>query len=205
MLAHEPFSDKPACACPVITTFAIATNDWMTNEERQSLWPYTTRIAGSKDTLETGEQRLYHIADWACRTVAPAILESEGYEDLARKVRNLNPVSSPETAVVACKFLLGISHIKTDFSRSIDAAAVCTSYTAQTIATQYNSEELKDSTMSLAVSYANETSAYVTRNFSREKLLDLRLELLDELCPKTPSPNQATVCSIKKDLEMATA
>ena len=46
----EKHSDHPKCACPVVTAFAMRTNDWMSNAERGALLRYVLRIAGSKST-----------------------------------------------------------------------------------------------------------------------------------------------------------
>jgi len=47
MLYGEPFSDAPACACPVLSAFARRFNDWLTDEERQLLWPFTLRLGNT--------------------------------------------------------------------------------------------------------------------------------------------------------------
>jgi len=49
-VAGEPFSDHPACASPVITSFLISWNDSLPDDQRQMLKPYIPRIVGTKTT-----------------------------------------------------------------------------------------------------------------------------------------------------------
>lgn len=49
MLNREEWSDRPECTCPAIAAFMRAFNDWLTDDERHLLWPYTTRVVGTND------------------------------------------------------------------------------------------------------------------------------------------------------------
>jgi hypothetical protein len=49
MLAHEPFSDHPECACPAISRFLLGFNDWLEDDERHVLFDYAARVIGSRD------------------------------------------------------------------------------------------------------------------------------------------------------------
>jgi len=51
-LAGEKHTDHPACASPVIRTFAIPVNDHMPREARQRLKFFAPRILGSNDGLD---------------------------------------------------------------------------------------------------------------------------------------------------------
>src|SRR3712207_5780426 len=51
-LAGEPHSDAPACASPVIQTFAVVVNDHMPRAARQRLKPFAPRIIGTADGLD---------------------------------------------------------------------------------------------------------------------------------------------------------
>jgi len=53
---NEPHSDKPQCACPVLTSYLIVLNDDMNNEERQALKPYILRLIGTRD--ENSKKRM---------------------------------------------------------------------------------------------------------------------------------------------------
>lgn len=47
--AGEPHSDKPVCACPVLTSFMITLNDKMSDSERVILKPYIKKLIGTRD------------------------------------------------------------------------------------------------------------------------------------------------------------
>lgn len=49
MLNREEWSDHPDCTCPAIAAFMRAFNDWLNDDERHVLWPYTTRVVGTND------------------------------------------------------------------------------------------------------------------------------------------------------------
>jgi len=47
MLAHEPFSDRPGTASPVIAAFLRTYNDGLDDELRQELYPLASLIVGT--------------------------------------------------------------------------------------------------------------------------------------------------------------
>jgi hypothetical protein len=47
--AGEKHSDRPECACPVLTKFMINTNDRMNADERALLKPYIKKLIGTRD------------------------------------------------------------------------------------------------------------------------------------------------------------
>jgi len=48
LMAGEPISDHPECACPVLTSYGIKINDRFDNAERQALQPLSIMMAGTK-------------------------------------------------------------------------------------------------------------------------------------------------------------
>lgn len=64
MLAGEPFSDHPACACPVIGSFLRAYNDSLDDERRQDLYAYAAKIVGSRCTGAVQRARAERLAEW---------------------------------------------------------------------------------------------------------------------------------------------
>ena len=48
MLAGEPFSDHPRCACPVIGSFLRAYNDSVDDGRRQDLYAYASQMVGTR-------------------------------------------------------------------------------------------------------------------------------------------------------------
>jgi hypothetical protein len=64
MLAGEPFSDHPACACPVIGSFLRAYNDSLDDERRQDLYAYAAKIVGSRSSATVQRARAERLAAW---------------------------------------------------------------------------------------------------------------------------------------------
>jgi uncharacterized protein YjiS (DUF1127 family) len=64
MLAGEPFSDHPACACPVIGSFLRAYNDSLDDGRRQDLYAYASKVVGSRSTGAVQRARAERLAAW---------------------------------------------------------------------------------------------------------------------------------------------
>jgi hypothetical protein len=64
MLAGEPFSDHPACACPVIGSFLRAYNDSLDDSRRQDLYAYAAKIVGSRSAGAVQRARAERLAAW---------------------------------------------------------------------------------------------------------------------------------------------
>lgn len=64
MLAGEPFSDHPRCACPVIGSFLRAYNDSVDDDRRQDLYAYASQIVGSRSTAAVQRSRGERLAQW---------------------------------------------------------------------------------------------------------------------------------------------
>jgi hypothetical protein len=65
LLAHERFSDRPDCVCPVVAAFLRAWNDRLSYAERQRLLPYAERIVGSRADRATTRRRRDFCLSWA--------------------------------------------------------------------------------------------------------------------------------------------
>lgn len=100
-ITGEPWSDRPACACPVIARYAMNLNDRMPEDQRQRLLPYIVRIAGSRATPEIEQQRAYKAATWACKVFAPLALDARGLGEYAATLRALPDITDGETALGA--------------------------------------------------------------------------------------------------------
>lgn len=99
-IAGEEHSDSPACVSPVLRHFGMALNDYMSDEWRQKLRPYLARMIGTAgDGLD--QERLYVLADWAVRTIAPIDLEGRGRVGDADRLRALPPVVGAASAASA--------------------------------------------------------------------------------------------------------
>ena len=79
-VAGEPWSDHPACACPVIGAFLRSWNDSLrTDAERNRLLkPLIPDLVGSKSTKAVEERRALLCADWLVRVHTPAWLRLAG-------------------------------------------------------------------------------------------------------------------------------
>jgi hypothetical protein len=101
-LMHGKHSDRPECACPVLTSFIIPANDAMPADVRQRFLPYLHRIAGSRsEEHEAARTRILWLA--AVRIFAPIALDQSGLHAEAEKLRALPDDVSAETAETAAK------------------------------------------------------------------------------------------------------
>jgi hypothetical protein len=64
MLAGEPFSDHPACACPVISSFLRSYNDSIDDGRRQDLYAYASKVVGSRAPTSVQRARVERLAEW---------------------------------------------------------------------------------------------------------------------------------------------
>jgi hypothetical protein len=93
----EGLTDRPECACPVITAYAQTANDVLAESMRQQLTSRVLRIVGSKSTPEVEQARLLFAVDYALRKYLPRLLgRVPGREDLAKRLAAL-PALSPDT------------------------------------------------------------------------------------------------------------
>ena len=83
LMAGERHSDRPECACPVITAYAIKLNDALDDATRQRLKPFAPRIIGTRDGY--GAERARFIVGRILRDVVPRLLDARGSQpgDLA--------------------------------------------------------------------------------------------------------------------------
>jgi hypothetical protein len=91
--------DNPDCFCPALAAFGRCVNDWLRDDERHVLWPYTLRMGGTNDGRSV--ERAFRFVDWAVREVTPVALEARGLVDAARLLRQATPVVDETTARAA--------------------------------------------------------------------------------------------------------
>jgi hypothetical protein len=97
-VAGEPFSDRPECASPVITSFLVSWNDAMDDVDRQMLKPYIVRLVGTRTGKRHEEQRAWMLTDWLARECAPAWLRLAGLAGQAELLESLAPLTSAASA-----------------------------------------------------------------------------------------------------------
>ena len=79
LLANEPWSANPACACPVICVLMQTWNDALPDDERDALLrPLIPRLIGTRATRDIELRRATIAADWLIREHAPAWLRLAG-------------------------------------------------------------------------------------------------------------------------------
>ncbi|MDO8184503.1 hypothetical protein Q5424_08995 [Conexibacter sp. JD483] len=65
MLAGEPFSDRPATACPVIGGFLRAYNDRIDDQRRQDLYRYAAEVVATRGSADVERARERRCLEWA--------------------------------------------------------------------------------------------------------------------------------------------
>ena len=168
-LYGESWSDHPACVSPSLAAFGRATNDWMNDEERQLLLPFTVRLGNTADSaLE--QARGFAFADFAVRGAAPIGLECVGLADEAAKLRALTPivdrVSARAAAAAAAAYAV---------ARAADCAARAAAYA---------------DCAARAAAYAADCAAADAVD-ARATLVRESVALLDRLCPPLPADTSA--------------
>jgi len=98
-MADEPWSDQPACACPVISGLLRVWNDSLSSEDRDRLLPadkWVPRLIGSRRGTPTEQRRSYLALDWLVRTYLPAWLDlTPAFADHAAALRGLPEIVDP--------------------------------------------------------------------------------------------------------------
>ena len=190
----EEHSDKPACACPVITAFAIRTNDWMIDSERSQLLPFVLRIAGSKATKEIERQRGYIAADYAVRVFAPIALRARSLEDLAKRMEECQPITDKDSSLAA---------------RNMARQVRVTAYAyAATVATAAADAAAADAAAYAAADAAAYAAAAAAENYHsiRSILVSARLRMMDDMLKLTEHAELTPTVEVKlHELEGITA
>ena len=92
--AKESWTDKPECACPVVSAFLRNVNDRATDEDRQKLKVLIPALLNSRDASKE-QNRAYMFADAAVRDFAPRALDKAGLTEQAAKLRGCAPRRCP--------------------------------------------------------------------------------------------------------------
>ncbi len=86
-VAGEPWTDRPQCACPTLTSMAISLNDRFPDEDRQLLAPLIPLLVGTRGTLEDRIARSVFMAWRTVSATLPMFLDVIKMTDLAEKLR----------------------------------------------------------------------------------------------------------------------
>ena len=120
-IAGEPWSDHPACACPVITAFLVNWNDALPDDERDTLLrPLILRVVGTRGDTELGQRRVMMAVDWLVRVHTPAWLRLAKLDAAASALEGLPEITDMEQY----PSLLGpLRAARKDANAAIDTAA----------------------------------------------------------------------------------
>ncbi len=119
-IAGEPWSDHPACVCPVLAAFGRSWNDSLNETDRNRiLKPFVARLVGTRSTPEVQDARAFMAADWAVRTFTVAWLRKAGLDADADALAALPELSSVELCEAA---MPTISEARASASAAWDAA-----------------------------------------------------------------------------------
>src|SRR5579862_1591632 len=120
-VAGEPWSDSPACSCPVISTFMRSWNDALpTDEDRDRLLlPLIPKLIGTKSTPAVEQRRATMAADWLVRVHTPAWLRAAKLNDQAALLEALPEI----TDFAQCPALMPtLEAVRRDAAAARDAA-----------------------------------------------------------------------------------
>ena len=119
-VAGEPWSDHPACACPVISTFLRSWNDALPDEQRTDLLrPMIPLMVGTRSTPSVEQRRATMAADWLVRVHTPAWLRLAGLTVQADALAGLPEI----TDFAQCPWLMpALNAVRTDADAARAAA-----------------------------------------------------------------------------------
>ena len=134
-LAGERHSDRPACACPVLSAFARALNDRISTDADRTrlLGPAAPLLVGSLDTSKELE-RVRLLVDLAVQRWFPAYLEIDVAPGQAKAMRGLDAVSCTATARAALNAATGAASYASYAAAAAAAADAAASYAADAAA-----------------------------------------------------------------------
>ena len=114
-MAGECRTDRPECACWVISAFLRSWNDHLDDSDRQILKPLIPRLIGTKSkSLGVILRRQWIAADWLIRFHLPAWLELAGLADHAKSLRQLPAIENTHSWLL---FTMRESHALIDGAR----------------------------------------------------------------------------------------
>jgi hypothetical protein len=174
--------DAPDCFCPALMAFGRKFNDWLRDDERHVLWPFTLRMGGTADDGRLRERGI-RFADLAVREVAPLALEARGRAEDAARLRALAPVVDRQSAACAAY----AAHCVAYAAAAADAADAAAAYAAAAAADAAYAAAAYAAAAYAAAAYAAAAAAFA----DRQRAIDLCLAVLDELCPSAPCAQDA--------------
>jgi hypothetical protein len=127
------WTDHPSCTCPVITSFAIKTNDEGSDAQRNATFTREIRdlMRGTRGSRDLQQRRAYALADWAVHVCAVAALRSAGLTDAADRLAALPEIVDKATSAAAEAAAAARAVDARAAARAVDArAAAATAWAA---------------------------------------------------------------------------
>ena len=95
-VAGEPWSDHPACTCPIITAFMVSWNDALPTDADRSrlLLPLIPHLVGTRGGKALETRRATMAADWMVRVYTPAWLRLAGLAGQADLLTSLPEITA---------------------------------------------------------------------------------------------------------------
>ncbi len=87
-VAGEPWSDRPYCACPALTKYAINVNDRVDDKTRQKLRTLIPLLAGSKSSHEVAVKRARYLVLQSITVTLPLLTDALKLKDVSKKLRS---------------------------------------------------------------------------------------------------------------------
>lgn len=104
-VAGEPWTDHPKCASPILTSFLIAWNDRLDDQDRQILKPYIPRLVGTNTGQADETTRRYMLTDWVVHEAMPGLLRQANMTDHATLLEQLVAITDPSSYEAAREVL----------------------------------------------------------------------------------------------------
>lgn len=103
-VAGERHTDRPECACPVITQIAVHANDTVPPAVLAQMSSRVLRLAGSRGSEDLMAKRASFLVDYVVRKAMPAALAASALPacaELAKEFADLPPIVSPRHTLLA--------------------------------------------------------------------------------------------------------
>ena len=179
--AGEPHSDKPKCACPVLTQYGITLNDRFSDDERQLLKPFIKKLIGTRDG--NSQKRAEFLAHQAGTVFVPLALDSIGlssHAEALRKIKlgNLSGLSGLNSA--ARSAASAARWAAADSAAASAAWAASAASAARWAAYSADSAASAASAAASAASAAASAASADTAKQARLKIVKLAIKALDQ-------------------------
>jgi len=174
-------SVAPEGVSPALFTFFLRTKLTLDEGEHYLLWPFVIRLIGSGLDLRAEGRRAYRLVDWTVRQVTPLAIRAVGLEKEAEALCRREPIIDSSTAR-ACNSEKVLGNLDLEPTSEAEAAAIMTSHNA---ARSVKAAAFSLSHFGIGSAFYADAAVTAARGAGADQraLIQMRLSLLDELCP----------------------